>query len=492
MKLGGKSMKKVLLLVCCMLMIGCSAPKEDNAVVENENEQVNVSESTEELPSDSDETSALFSHLNVETIASENAMNIIAELADEKYGGRQAGLAENEAAEDYLVDLFESTGLEAVESLGGYKQEYTQMAAYPISPTKVTIEGTDISFEYQKDFTERFRIGYTYFDTETQAEMIFIKSSSELVEDIDRFDDKVILMPQDVYYSNSTFTNLELMTRKGINVEAVITASEAPEAGMRVARGVRGDGFKKFEEEDPVLLVFSYEKFNELVNYSEEGHKINIHMDYEVEEVTVANIVGVIHGKHEFGEDETIILGAHFDHVGNNMDGTFNAGALDNASGVSVIVELARIILSGDQPEDDIIIVAFNGEEDGLIGSEYFSKNPPHDYKALNTKMLNLDMVGSSNPVPLYIATSSAYSTSMKDELALIADEIGIDYEKENMGYSDHVNFSDTGVKSVMLIHLDYAYYHTAMDTLENAIDEYRLEEVIQLCLAFVDQEIYE
>jgi len=476
-------MKKVFIMMMCLVLIGCNSPNNENT------SQNNVVEPVEEAVV---EEGINLVGVDLNEVTSDQAIEIIKELSDAKYGGRQAGTEENEDAEDYLVDVFKASGLEPIESLGGYKQEYTQIAAVPVRPTQVSIEGLDITYEYQKDFTERFRIGYTYYDTETQAEMIFVRSAAELVEDKWAFDNKVILMPQDVYYSNSTYTNLELLSMEGVNVEAIITAQESPEAGMRVARGVRGDGFTSFEEEDPVLLVFSFDKFNELVELSKENAVINISMDYEVKEETVANIVGYIPGKHEEGENETIILGAHFDHVGNNMDGSFNAGALDNASGVSVILDLARMISNGEQPEDDVIVVAFNGEEDGLIGSKYFTENPPIEYQTTHTKMLNLDMVGSTNPVPLYIGTSSSYSTSMKDELADLAKNLDIDYEKQNMGYSDHVNFSDAGIKAVMLIHLDYAYYHTALDTLENAVDSNRLEEVIRLCLSFTNQEIYE
>ncbi len=490
----------VVIILVMSLLIGCNTANGN--IIVNEPDIVEIIEEANvtnvevvEIDTEVVETDnggSLFKHLDERLIQADRAVSLIAELSDAKYEGRQAGSDANEAAEDYLVSLYEEIGLAPLETLGGYKQTYNQIAAYPVSPTEITVEGSDLTFEYQIDFTERFSIGHSFYDTDTSAEMIFVRKLDDLKDDIWSFDDKVLLLPQTVYYDSGFWYAIDSMVKEGVNIEAVIVPTEAPEAGMRVARGVRDDGFSEFGEADPVLLNFSMNKFNDLMKLSFDHAVINIKMDYEVIDAEVANIVGMIKGKNETGVNETIIVGAHMDHVGNNMNGTVNSGALDNASGVSVMLELARVILEAGQPEDNIIFVAFNGEEDGLLGSEYFTENPPIEYDILDTKMLNLDMVGSINDVPLMICSTSNYSVPVRAEMAELAEQLGIDYTKEQMGSSDHVNFANAGIRSVMLIHLDYAYYHTYMDTVENAISEDRLKEVIRLSLAFLDKEIYE
>jgi len=394
-------------------------------------------------------------------------------------------------AEDYMVNLFKKIGLESPEGLN-YKQLYTQKAAYPVKATEISVVGSDLELEYQIDFTEKFIMGQTYYDAEIESEMVFIMERSQLKDDVELLDGKVLLMTQEVYYDYKTWGRIDKMLADGIEIEAIVVSVEVSAAGMRVARYIQASEGVEFEANDPVFINISSDVFSELTKLSEEDAIIKISMDYEVIDAEVANIVGVIPGKNEIGEDETIIIGAHLDHVGNNMNGTYNAGALDNASGISVMMELAQAFMAGEQPEDTIIFVAFNGEEDGLLGSEYFAENPPIEYDPNHTQMLNLDMVGSSGEVPLMICTLDNNGYEMQSQLVSLSNEMDIVNTSNSFGSSDHVNFSNQGIASVMLIQFDDAYYHTYMDTVDNAISEERLNDIILLSLAFIDQEAFE
>ncbi|MBN2794953.1 MAG: Zn-dependent exopeptidase M28 [Clostridia bacterium] len=511
-------MKKYILILALMLifLVGCdheqtafvnnSAIKQKeeialnvNETVDETNENINEAKGTGEASDEIinvidegvDEPMSLFGSLDPDLIETSRAMSVIRELSSEKYEGRQAGLKPNEMAEDYIADIFERIGLETPEELDHYKQLYNQMAAYPVKPTEISIVGKDVSYQYQIDFTERFVIGRTYFDVNVVTDMILIEKASQFEDDAAVLEGKVLLISQDVL-TTGIWDPLDKLQAKGIHIAAIVIGIEAPDAGMRVARGVSSYDDTEFESEDPVLITCSETMFDELTTYAAEGNQISLQMDYEYESVEVANIVGIIPGKNEIGFDETLIIGAHLDHVGSNLNGTYNAGALDNASGVSVMIELAEIIAASDQPEDTIIFVAFNGEEDGLIGSKYFVENQPVDFKSNHTKMLNLDMVGSFNEVPLKICALDYNGDKLVSSISELAEEMHIDYKKDDFGGSDHTNFTEAGIPAVMLIHLDYDYYHTYMDTVDNAIREDRLEDVIRLSLAFLSQEIYE
>ncbi len=481
-------MKKISLIFLVLLLIGVivACTKVGNSKDENDNEV--VAKENEEVEEDALE----FKYLNPDDIQAKDAMTLIETLSSEKFKGRQAGTDENEEAEDLLVEAFKALGLESVTADSPFKQVYTQLAALPVIATEIAVIGSDVSYKYQIDFTERFQIGKTYYDADIKAKMVLVNSTKQLTDDYEQLDKKVLLMTQSIYYSADTWTHLDALLDEGIEIEAIIVASDTPEVGMRVARGVSNYDDSEFEINDPVFISASTKMFVELKNQSDKGAEITIKMDYEVIESEVANIVGVIQGKHEKGEDETLIIGAHMDHVGNNMDGSFNAGALDNASGVSVVMELARLLMKGEKPEDTIVFVLFNGEEDGLLGSKYFVENPPVSYVNDNTKMLNLDMVGSINEVPLLLSTMDENSEELADTFADLSKALDIKHQMASFGSSDHVNFAQHGIESIMLIHLDYAYYHTYMDTVKNSMSEERLREVIELSLAFVDQEVYE
>lgn len=109
------------------------------------------------------------------------------------------------------------------------------------------------------------------------------------------------------------------------------------------------------------------------------------------------NVVGIVHGKDPNLKDEYIVLGAHYDHLGWKISGgdtvVYN-GADDNASGTATIIEVGRnLVKMQESLGRSVIIVAFDGEESGLVGSTHFLKDsivPLHKIKL----MFSLDMVG--------------------------------------------------------------------------------------------------
>jgi hypothetical protein len=121
---------------------------------------------------------------------------------------------------------------------------------------------------------------------------------------------------------------------------------------------------------------------------------------FEQQTVEVANIVGVLEGEGSLA-DETIILGAHYDHIGMGEFGSrkpnsheVHNGADDNASGTAAIVELARRFAEREQrPTRRLVFIAFSGEEKGLLGSNHYLKNPLFPLSD-TVAMFNYDMIG--------------------------------------------------------------------------------------------------
>ena len=86
-------------------------------------------------------------------------------------------------------------------------------------------------------------------------------------------------------------------------------------------------------------------------------------------QVTMANVMGMIPGSDAKLSSEPVVLGAHYDHLGTNEEsGEFFPGADDNASGISVLIEVARKLARAFTPQRPILFVAFTGEESGLLG----------------------------------------------------------------------------------------------------------------------------
>ncbi len=119
-------------------------------------------------------------------------------------------------------------------------------------------------------------------------------------------------------------------------------------------------------------------------------------------EVEAANVVGIVNGFDPVLKNEFIVIGAHYDHLGRGGEGSLapregdiHHGADDNASGVAGLLELARIFASSESPRPrrTLVFIAFSGEEEGLLGSNYYVNHPLRPLE--NTvAMINMDMIG--------------------------------------------------------------------------------------------------
>ncbi|MBL8201039.1 MAG: M20/M25/M40 family metallo-hydrolase [Chromatiales bacterium] len=133
-------------------------------------------------------------------------------------------------------------------------------------------------------------------------------------------------------------------------------------------------------------------------------------------EETVQNVVAVLPGADPKFRGEAALLTAHYDHLGLGWPGArvdglgkVHPGADDNASGVAVLIEMAKALAAGPPPPRTIVFVAFSAEEAGLIGSRHYVKNPVPVPLSGIYGVINLDTVGrlGTNPVSV-IATESA------------------------------------------------------------------------------------
>ncbi|WP_286756493.1 M28 family peptidase [Roseivirga sp. UBA838] len=155
------------------------------------------------------------------------------------------------------------------------------------------------------------------------------------------------------------------------------------------------------------------------------------------------NVVGFI----DNGKPFTIVLGAHYDHLGYGSEGSLyrgepaiHNGADDNASGTAALIQLARI-LKEKKSDYNYLFIAFSGEENGLWGSNYFSKNATVAVDSLNF-MINMDMVGRLNKEKSLAINGVGTSPVWKDVLNEINyDSLKLVTSESGVGPSDHTSF---------------------------------------------------
>lgn len=201
----------------------------------------------------------------------------------------------------------------------------------------------------------------------------------------------------------------------------------------------------------------------------------------------VANVIGLLAAP---GATDTVIISAHFDHLGvRQSDRSVYYGAVDNASGVGVMLELARAIVEhGEALPFNVEFVAFNSEEGGLIGSSYYLRTRQESTKSI-LAALNMDVVGLAENATLTILDAAAQS-SLTKALQLGSKQINIKtrWEGYNMR-SDHAPFVAAGIPSITLLHYSTAYfetsYHSPLDTIA-LISIEKLKEPAELILKFL------
>lgn len=186
------------------------------------------------------------------------------------------------------------------------------------------------------------------------------------------------------------------------------------------------------------------------------------------------NVIMLLPGEDEALKNEYVIIGGHFDHLG--MGGSSSRardtvavhhGADDNASGTGAMIELAeKFALTKGSHKRSLIFAAFSGEESGLLGSKYFTENPPVDLAKVNA-MINLDMIGRLKDSSSLQIGGAGTAEGLKKHVRSLTDttRINLAFSDEGYGPSDHSSFYGKNIPVLFYstgAHLDY---HTPSDT---------------------------
>lgn len=199
-----------------------------------------------------------------------------------------------------------------------------------------------------------------------------------------------------------------------------------------------------------------------------------------VQEIKGRNVIGFKDNQAE----NTIVIGAHFDHLGWGGSGSLHAGdsaihngADDNASGVGAMLLLAER-LSDQNTSNNYLFMAFSGEENGLWGSNHFCDQPTIDLNTVNY-MLNMDMVGRLNEektLAVYGVGTSPYWPDQLDNIKV--DGITITVDSSGVGPSDHTSFYLEDLPVLHFFTGQHEDYHKPSDD----VDKINWEGIVSVC----------
>ncbi|MBK7763137.1 MAG: M20/M25/M40 family metallo-hydrolase [Bacteroidetes bacterium] len=198
------------------------------------------------------------------------------------------------------------------------------------------------------------------------------------------------------------------------------------------------------------------------------------------------NVLGYI----DNGRKETVVIGAHYDHLGygydhNSMDpnpiGKIHNGADDNASGVAGVIELARYFSSNGITENyNFLFMTFSGEELGLIGSKKWCENPTYPLSNINY-MINLDMIGRYEADKKLLIYGVGTSAEWISNIEKVNKTFAIKYDSAGIGPSDQTSFYLKNIPALHFFTGQHNDYHKPSDDISkvNVAGEAKILELI-------------
>ncbi|HXY55747.1 MAG TPA: M20/M25/M40 family metallo-hydrolase [Nitrospirota bacterium] len=206
------------------------------------------------------------------------------------------------------------------------------------------------------------------------------------------------------------------------------------------------------------------------------------------------NVIAVIPGKKPASAHESVVIGAHYDHLGFGMSigrsedrGAIHPGADDNASGVAVLLELARVLKESLLPDRSIVFVAFTGEEEGKLGSHHYVMHEKSFPVSKCMAMVNLDTVGRLGKKKLLVlGGGSAAEWVHIFRGAGFVTGVDIELVSEELDSSDQESFQGAGVPAVQLFSGPNLDYHRPGDTADK-IDPAGLVKVASVAKEVVE-----
>ncbi len=404
----------------------------------------------------------------------DNLKTTVTFLASDEMEGRRTGTPGEKLAYEYLSGQMQNIGLQPKGTNGSYLQQFEVNEGKQILPEAYfSIDGNKL--EVEKDY---FPFIYSPNRTINAYASPAIKES-----DAPWFLDIKDLLTENE--NNPHFDLSDAIRRKAIECKGKGATALIVHNSGTTETDLNFEGKSKIELiEIPVIFV-TKEASNKYLNESTTDHKINLKVAIGEKKRSGTNVVGYI----DNGAENTIVLGAHFDHLGYGEDHNslwtgkpaIHHGADDNASGTATVLELSKLLKKSKLTSNNYLFIFFSGEELGLFGSKYFTEHPTIDLKKVNY-MMNLDMVGRLNEESKTITiggygTSPTWSTILPEKTKAI----NVKFDSSGIGPSDHTSFYLKEIPVLFFFTGTHTDYHKPGDVAEK-IDftgQYRILQYI-------------
>jgi len=349
---------------------------------------------------------------------------IIAEISSDAYEGRGPGAAGDKKARDYLSQRMEDLGLEPGGADGSWEQPFELVGVNATQPDTWTFEGhgQTMTLKQWDQFIAGSGIQEERVNIEN-AELVFVGYGIQAPEyDWDDYkgadlEGKILVMMNNdpdwdpelfagetrLWYGRWDYKYLSAAKQGAVGAIIIHTQPSAGYPFQVVQTSWTGEQFELPAGDEPRVKVpawvtedtareliamagFDLDELRERA-YNRDfepvplGITTSVGMDVELNRVQSGNLLGLIPGSDPELSDEVVIYTAHHDHLGigtpNEAGDTIYNGAYDNASGVALVMGIAKAIKAmPEAPRRSVLIALVGAEEQGLLGSKYYAENP--------------------------------------------------------------------------------------------------------------------
>ena len=214
---------------------------------------------------------------------------------------------------------------------------------------------------------------------------------------------------------------------------------------------------------------------------------VDLAVSIEKKDFPSNNVVGWIEGADAELKNEFIVVGAHYDHIGvapapNNQNDSIMNGADDNASGTAAVMAIAKAFAaSGKKPARSVVFMLFTAEERGLLGSDYYTKNPIFPIEK-TVAMINLDMVGRNGNDTVYVVGEkfNPELTTLVNAKILKSELKKVEMDMDLYSSSDYYPFYKKGISAIGFTSGLHPDYHRVDDN-PDKINHVKVRKIAQL-----------
>jgi len=413
--------------------------------------------------------------------AVDNLKSHIQFLADDKLEGRRTGTKGEELAMEYITNQFKTIGL-----IPKGTEYYTQ--SFPVNDGKQIDEVTEFIINGNKLEAKK-----DYFP--------FPFSPNQKIEALPSVSLQEVGMPwffdlKETLEANKDNPHFDLVDYIRTNFKGINDRGAVAMIFYNTSSIDDKLAFDPKDKSEKLALPAVYVSKEAAKKYfSDKSATLDFKLRTSISEKirTGHNVIGYIDNKAA----TTVILGAHYDHLGYGEDGNsrnttkepaIHNGADDNASGTAALIELARKLKSSKATNNNYLFIAFSGEELGLFGSKYFTEHPTIILKTVNY-MINMDMVGRLNDSTKGL-TIGGYGTSPEwsnvigknyfipaNTIKKTAPSLTIKIDSSGTGPSDHTSFYRKDIPVLFYFTGLHTDYHKPSDDAEKI--NYTGEQVV-------------